>query len=199
MPTLKSKMLAKDFKASFLSCEKDTETILKKLFVESKPYSDILKKLLIIDQPDCLDSTQAQYKLLIDKYSLHDLFEKEYIILTPRLDKLMHNELQSTILIEFKTFTPTTNSYYRDCTVSFTIVCPLDIWQLNDYKLRPYQIAGYIDGILNNSKLSGIGTLQFEGASEAPLDENYGGLILRYIATHGDDDKDTFEDIWSTE
>ena len=31
--------------SSFLSCEKDFETILKKLFVTSKPYSDVLKKL----------------------------------------------------------------------------------------------------------------------------------------------------------
>ena len=26
--------------SSFLSCEKDTETILRKLFVESQPYSN---------------------------------------------------------------------------------------------------------------------------------------------------------------
>jgi len=42
-------------RSSFLSCEKDTETILKTLFVDSKPYSDILKRLLIINNPDCLD------------------------------------------------------------------------------------------------------------------------------------------------
>ena len=62
--------------------------------------------------------------------------------------------------------------------------------------MRPHQIAGYIDGILNNAKLSGIGTLQFMGASQIVLDEEYGGIILRYIATHGNDDKETFEDTW---
>ena len=31
------------FRSSFLSCEKDAETILKKLFIQSKPYSDKLK------------------------------------------------------------------------------------------------------------------------------------------------------------
>ena len=35
-----------EFKSSFLSCEKDTEAIIKKLFVDSKPYSDLLKRLL---------------------------------------------------------------------------------------------------------------------------------------------------------
>jgi hypothetical protein len=29
-----------DFTSSFLSCEKDLETILRKLFIESQPYSD---------------------------------------------------------------------------------------------------------------------------------------------------------------
>ena len=65
--------------------------------------------------------------------------------------------------------------------------------------MRPYQIAGYIDGILNNSKLSGIGTLQFEGASMTPLDEEYGALVVRYLATHGIDDKNSFENTWPLE
>jgi len=61
--------------------------------------------------------------------------------------------------------------------------------------MRHTQIAGYIDGILNNARLSGIGTLQFMGASQVVLDEEHGGMILRYIATHGNDDKDKFEDV----
>ena len=55
------------------------------------------------------------------------------------------------------------------------------------------QIAGYVDGILNNARLSGIGTLQFMGASQVILDEEHGGIILRYVATHGNDDKDKFK------
>ena len=38
----------KPFQSSFLSCEKDTEIILRKLFIESRPYSDDLKRLLVI-------------------------------------------------------------------------------------------------------------------------------------------------------
>ena len=37
MPTLTSRMNPKDFQASFLSCEKDMETIINKLSVKSKP------------------------------------------------------------------------------------------------------------------------------------------------------------------
>ena len=52
-----TKNLAKfDLKSSFLSCEKDTDTILRKLLVESKPFSDMLKRLLVISTKDCLDN-----------------------------------------------------------------------------------------------------------------------------------------------
>ncbi len=57
---------------------------------------------------------------------------------------------------------------------------------MDDYELRPWLIAGYIDGILNETKLSGIGTLQFMGASQVVLNEYLGGVILRYVATHSD-------------
>ena len=45
-----------DFTSSFLSCEKDLQEILRKLFVESQPYSDELKRLLVINAKDCLDN-----------------------------------------------------------------------------------------------------------------------------------------------
>ena len=41
-------------KSSFQSVEKDIELILRKLFIENKPLSDELKKLLIINTKDCL-------------------------------------------------------------------------------------------------------------------------------------------------
>lgn len=199
MPVLTNRMNPKDFQASFLSSEKDMETILKKLFVESRPYSNILKRLLIIDQPDCLDSSQTEYQKLIDNYSIHKMKEDGYILVIPRIEQLIHDNFKSHVLIEFDDFVPTDNTHYRDCTISFTIVCPLVKWELDDYKLRHLQIAGYIDGILNNSKLSGIGTLQFMGASQIVLDEEHGGMIIRYIATHGNDDKNSFENTWPLE
>ena len=42
-----------DFNSSFLSCEKDLHTILRKLFVQSEPFSTQLKKLLVINTKDC--------------------------------------------------------------------------------------------------------------------------------------------------
>ena len=196
MPTITTRMNPKDFQASFLSSEKDMETIFKKLFVESKPYSDILKRLLIIDQSDCLDPKQNKYQEIINEYSIHRMKKEGYILVIPRIEQLIHDNFKSHILIEFDDFVPTDNTHYRDCTISFTIICPLVKWELDDYKLRHMQIAGYVDGILNNARLSGIGTLQFMGASQVILDEEHGGIILRYVATHGNDDKDKFENEW---
>jgi hypothetical protein len=54
---MKKDLIRFDLKSSFLSCEKDAETILRKLIVESRPYSDDLKRLLVINTKDCLDKT----------------------------------------------------------------------------------------------------------------------------------------------
>lgn len=183
-----SPLLAKNFKSSFLSCEKDQQTILEMLLVRSKPYSDMLKRLLIINTPDCLDTTNAAYQDIIDSYSFADMKDNGYIKVTPRLAFDQHDDVRAYILLEFDDFTMTQNPEYRDTFITFNIFCHLDQWELDDFKLRPYQIAGYIDGIMNESRLSGIGVLQFMGASVMVLDENLGGIILRYRATHGSDD-----------
>ena len=63
-----------DFTSSFLSCEKDLETILRKLFVESQPYSDKLKRLLVINTKDCLSNTDSVvYQKIIKNMSLAKL------------------------------------------------------------------------------------------------------------------------------
>jgi len=183
-----SALLANNFKSTFLSCETDQETIWRRLFVESRPYSDKLKRLLVLNVADCLDNTQVQYQEIIDNMNLQDLKDKQYLKNVPKLEFGEHEEVKAYVLLEFDDFIPTNNPQYRDCTITFSIICHLDYWELDDYKLRPYQIAGYIDGILNGTKLSGIGTLQFMGASEIVMNEYLGGIVLRYIATHSNAD-----------
>ena len=183
-----SVLSANNFKSTFLSCETDQETIWRRLFIESRPYSDKLKRLLVLNTADCLDDTQIQYQEIIDNMNLQDLKDKQYLKNVPKLEFGEHEEVKAYILLEFDDFIPTSNPQYRDCTITFSIICHLDYWELDDYKLRPYQIAGYIDGILNGTKLSGIGTLQFMGASEIVMNEYLGGIVLRYIATHSNAD-----------
>ena len=95
--------------SSFLSCEKDFETILKKLFVTSKPYSDVLKKLLIINMSDCLDENSEHkevYEKIIKEKSLKDLIEEGYIKMEPKIQMPEHEEVKSYIIISFDNFTP---------------------------------------------------------------------------------------------
>ena len=179
------------FSSSFLSCEKDIEEILRKLFVSSKPYSDYLKKLLVINTPDCLDnetSTIIQQK--IADMSLAKLRQAGYIKLEPKIRFGEHEEVKSYIIISCDNFTPNaTNPYYRDCTVTFDIICHTDYWDIGNYRVRPLKIAGYIDGILNKARLSGIGTFQFMGCNQLVLNEELSGYTLMYRAVHGNDDK----------
>lgn len=188
MKKVASNLLAKNFKSTFMSCAKDQETIWRRLLVDSKPYSDKLKRLLIINTPDCLDRNQVVYQQEIDKHTIKTMMDDQYIKAIPKLSFGEHEEVKSYIMLEFDDFTPTTNPEYRDCTITFSIICHLDYWELEDYQLRPWMIAGYIDGILNETKLSGIGKLQFVGATQLVLNEYLGGVMLRYTATHSDAD-----------
>lgn len=180
------------FNSSFLSCEKDFETILRKLFITSKPFSDELKRLLIINAKDCLTNVESPIYQEALKKSLKEMRDEGYIKLEPKIRLFEHNEVKSYIVISFDNFTMnTSNSEFRDCDITFDIICHTDYWDLGNFQLRPLKIAGYIDGILNNSKLSGIGELNFLGCSEIVLDENFSGYTLMYRAIHGSDDRIT--------
>ena len=178
-----------EFKSSFLSCEKDTEAIIRKLFVDSKPYSDMLKRLLLINTKDCLtDLTNPIYLEKIKKTSIQDLRDKGYVRLEPKILMGENEEVKSYIRLAFDHFTPSGNDHFRDCIIEIDILCHPEYWDIGNFRQRPIKIAGYIDGILNNNKLSGIGTLNFAGMNELVLDENLCGYCLMYTATHGNDD-----------
>ena len=81
--------------STMLAYEKDIEAILKVLFVSSKPYSDILKRLLIINNKDCLDMSNEDYQKVIDSIYLGDLIEKGYIKLNPKIERGTHEEIKT--------------------------------------------------------------------------------------------------------
>ena len=177
------------FESSFLSCEKDAETIVKKLLVDSNPYSDMLKRLLLINTPDCLnDMTNPKYLEKIKNTSVQDLHRLGYLRFGPKIALGENEEVKSYIRISFDHFTPSKNPHFRDCIVEIDILCHPEYWDIGNFRQRPIKIMGYIDGILNDSKLSGIGELKFAGANELLLDENLAGYCLMYTATHGNDD-----------
>jgi len=84
-----------------------------------------------------------------------------------------------------------TNPEFRDNIISFDIVCHFDQWNLKDFELRPYKIAAEIDSMVNRKKLTGIGTLEFLGANQIVLSDEFAGLTLMYQAIHGYDGEDS--------
>lgn len=189
---MKRNLAVTNFKSSFQSCDRDTETILRKIFVESRPYSDKLKKLMVVNTKDCL--TNSKYDAIVQNFDLPRLIKEGYIRQIPKLSFGEHEEVKTYMILTFDNFTPTNNPEFRDCTVHIDVLCHSDYWDVGNYKARPLQICGFIDSILNESKLSGIGTLNFLGCNLLLLDENLSGYSLTYTATHGSDDKITAEE-----
>ena len=192
---MKKDLAIKELKSSFLSVEKDIGTIINKLFIESRPYSDMLKRLLMINTKDCLENQTDICRELISSTSVKDLKEKGYIRIIPKLDFGEHEEVKSYILITMDNFTPNAeNPEFRDCTITFDVICHTKYSDLGDYRIRPLKICGYIDGILDKTRLSGIGILNFVGANQLILNEELQGYTLMYRAVHGSDDTLTEEE-----
>lgn len=81
--------------------------------------------------------------------------------------------------------------------VTFDIICNTKQWQMDDFRLRPLMIAGYIDGILNMSRLSGVGKFMFLGCQELILNSNLAGYTLSYAAVHFTEDDAKLEELSS--
>lgn len=161
--------------SSFLSIEKDMNIIINKMF-----ENDRLKKLLYYNTKDCLNQpklTEEQTLSLINKQ----------IKMVPKL--YVDKSILTYIIISFDNFTPSENPEFRDNIIEFDIICHFDQWQMNDFKLRPYRIAAEIDMLFNNQKLTGIGELQFLGANQIILTDEFAGLCLMYQAIHGGEDQ----------
>ena len=162
--------------STFLSVEKDFELIVEKIL-----KNDTLKKLLFYKTADALDKpslTQVETIGLLNRN----------IRLVPKLE--IEEDCSCYIIINFDNFTPNQqNPEFRDNTISFDIICNFDQWILGDYKLRVYKIMGELDGMFNNKHLTGIGKLDFAGASQLLLSEDLGGFTLTYLAIHGNEDK----------
>lgn len=162
-------------KSSFLSVDKDMSLIISYLLKNER-----LKKLLYYTTKDCLDKPN-----LTDQQTL-ELIQNN-IRLFPKL--YVDPDLRTYIVISFDNFTESKNPEFRDNTVEFDIICHMDQWNLGDFKLRPFKIAGEIDSMLNNQKLTGIGRLQFLTAQEIVMTDEFSGLCLMYQATHGGEDQ----------
>lgn len=166
-------------KSSFLSIEKDTNLIINKMLENNR-----LLRLLKYTTKDCLNK---------EKISEDDALEMIHknIKIVPKLT--VDGSVLNYVIVNFDHFTPNiTNPEFRDNIVEFDIICHFDQWQIEDGQLRPYRIAAEIDSMFDNQHLSGIGTLQFLGANQMIISDEYAGLTLLYSAIHGEEDKKPF-------
>lgn len=165
--------------SSFLGMAKDTALIMRKILSNKK-----VLRLLYYTSPDCLkwdsrkDITSAQIK---------EMFQTKQISNIPKIK--IDKDKKTYLRVTFDAFTPNaTNTFYRDHIVEIKIICHFDDWDLENYELRPYRIAGEIDSMLDKQHLTGIGELNFISADQDIYDEEYGGVTLRYLAIRGHED-----------
>ena len=163
-------------KSSFLSMEKDMGIIVNRICENER-----LKRLLYYTSPDAIDRPN-----LTDD-QMYELFKKNIRII-PKLT--IDGAIRNYLIISFDDFSQNnTNPEFRDNVLEIDIVCHFDQWPLKDFQLRPYRIAAELDSMLDKTHLTGIGELEFEGANQILLTDDYAGLCLSYRAIHGEEDK----------
>lgn len=162
--------------SSFLSVEKDTKLIVEKILKNKD-----LQKLLYYNTKDCLTQPDLNSTELGSLFA-NQIFTKFGIPYNP--------EIKNYLIVSLDKFLPNSeNPEYRDNSLELSIVCSKDTWSLGDFRQRPMRIAGEIDKILNNSRLTGIGRLNFNFGATVPINEDLCAFVLTYDTIHGSDDR----------
>ena len=163
-------------KSSFLSAEKDMNIIVNMIMKNNH-----LKKMLYYTTKDCLSKPN-----LTEDQTL-SMFGKQ-IKIVPKL--YVDGSVLNYIIISFDNFSSNrTNPEFRDNIIEFDIICHFDQWHMKDFELRPYKIAAELDSMFSGKHLTGIGELEFLGANQMILTDEYAGLCVMYQAIHGEEDK----------
>lgn len=165
-----------DRKQSFLSVEKNLAIIINRMFSNQD-----LMKMLYYREKDCL---KAEDLTDVQKYSMIN----NQIKIVPQLT--ISSECPIYIVISLSNYTPNVlNPEFKDCSIRFDILCHPDHWNLGDFQLRPFKIAGELDRMLAGQKLTGIGELNFALGDTIVLDDQLMGFALVYRAIQGSEDE----------
>lgn len=176
----------------FQAAPKQIEQIIKELLVVNKPYSDDLKRLLVINTPDCLDKSIESYNEIIQKANLKWLMDNQYVNIVPKLKLGEHEEVKSYLILTFDDMVPNPNNrFFRDFYINIDVICHFDLWNLGDYKLRPLQMAGIISGLLDKRRITGIGEFSFARCDELLFNEQLAGYHLMFHAVYFSEDEDS--------
>lgn len=163
--------------SAFLAQEKDAQIIVNRMAANQR-----LRKLLYYTTSDALRRPEVNDKAFVEMFGKN-------IRIIPKL--YIDKDVLNYIVITFDNFTPNDeNPQFRDNTIEFDIICHYSQWQLDDsFQLRPYRIAAELDSMLDKKHLTGIGQLNFLGAQQILLTDEFAGLCLLYSTIHGGEDK----------
>lgn len=167
----------KNPESAFLAQEKDMRIIVDRMAANQR-----LRKLLYYTTPDALKKPEVSDQNFVKMFGKN-------IRNLPKL--YIDKDVLNYIVISFDNFTPNgDNPEFRDNTIEFDIICHYDQWQLADsFYLRSYRIAAELDSMLDKKHLTGIGQLNFVGAQQIILTDEFAGLCLLYDTIHGGEDK----------
>lgn len=167
----------KNPESAFLAQEKDMRIIVDRMAANQR-----LRKLLYYTTPDALKKPEVSDQNFVKMFGKN-------IRNLPKL--YIDKDVLNYIVISFDNFAPNgDNPEFRDNTIEFDIICHYNQWQLADaFQLRPYRIAAELDSMLDKKHLTGIGQLNFIGAQQIILTDEFAGLCLLYDTIHGGEDK----------
>lgn len=164
-------------KSSLLGMPKDAALIMERILSNQ----NVLKLLYY-------SSRDWQSKPIVTGDMLKEMFKTKQISSVPKV-KIDVPEKTYLRLIYGSVTRNATNPEYRDNTFGIDIICHYDNWDLGDFELRPYRIAGEIDSMLDKTHLTGIGELEFISAVPYVYDEEFAGVTLTYLAIRGHEDQ----------
>lgn len=164
-------------KSSLLGMPKDAALIMQRILSNQN-----VLKLLVYGVKDW------QKQPTVSNEMIKEMFETEQISAVPKV-KIDKKEKTYLRLIYGTMIPNATNPEFRDNTFGIDIICHYDNWDLGDFELRPYRIAGEIDAMLAGTHLTGIGELEFVSATPYIYDEEFAGVSLTYLAIRGNEDR----------
>lgn len=164
-------------KSSLLGMPKDAAIIIDRIL--SNPN---LLRLLVYETRDW------QSQPLPNGDQIKELFASHQISSVPKI-KIDSKEKTYIRLTYGTVIRNSSNPEYRDNTFDIDIICHYDNWDLGDFELRPYRVAGEIDAMLDKTHLTGIGELEFVSATPYVYNEEFAGVSLTYLAVRGHEDQ----------
>lgn len=164
-------------KSSLLGMPKDAAIIIDRIL--SNPN---LLRLLVYETRDW------QSQPLPNGDQIKELFTSHQISSVPKI-KIDTKEKTYIRLTYGTVIRNSSNPEYRDNTFGIDIICHYDNWDLGDFELRPYRVAGEIDAMLDKTHLTGIGELEFVSATPYVYNEEFAGVSLTYLAVRGHEDQ----------